>query len=77
MGRKKEVTRTRTFDVPSALMVDFAEVIVDNDLAISIENYDHDEDEITIEIDYEADQKDLMHELQDKIDDYYDEEEDD
>jgi|GEM_PF-6040061 len=77
MGRKKEVIRTRTFDVPSALMVDFAEVIVDNDLAISIENYDHDEDEITIEVDYEADQKDLMHELQDKIDDYYDEEDDD
>lgn len=54
MGRMKEVIRTRTFDVPSALMVDFAEVIMDNDLAISIENYNHDEDEITIEVDYEA-----------------------
>lgn len=45
-------------------------------LQFSIENYDHDEDEITIEVDYEADQKDLMHELQDKIDDYYDEDDD-
>lgn len=69
--------RSRTFEVPSDLMVEFAEVIVENDLSITIEGYDYDEDQITLEVDYEADQKKLMHELQDKIDDYHDEEEDD
>lgn len=63
--------------MPSDLMVEFAEVIVENDLSITIEGYDYDEDQITLEVDYEADQKKLMHELQDKIDDYHDEEEDD
>ena len=69
--------RSRTFDVPSDLMTEFAEVIVDNELQASITGYDLDEDIIMLDIDYEADQKKLMHELQDKIDDYYDEEEDD
>lgn len=58
-------------------MTEFAEVIVDNELQASISGYDLDEDIIMLDIDYEADQKKLMHELQDKIDDYYDEEEDD
>ena len=38
--------RSRTFEVPSDLMVEFAEVIVGNDLSISIEGYDYDEDQI-------------------------------
>lgn len=67
--------RSRTFDVPSDLMTEFAEVIVDNELQANISGYDLDEEIIMVEIDYEADQKKLMHELQDKIDDYYDEEE--
>lgn len=69
--------RSRTFDVPSDLMTEFAEVIVDNELQANISGYDLDEDIIMLDIDYEADQKKLMHELQDKIDDYYDEVEDD
>jgi hypothetical protein len=65
--------------VPSELVVEFADVIVENGLAVSIEGYDYDEDQITLEVDYESDQKKLMYELQDKIDDYYEnqEEEDD
>ena len=69
--------RSRAFDVPSDLMTEFAEVIVDNELQANISGYDLDEEIIMLDIDYEADQKKLMHELQDKIDDYYDEEEDD
>lgn len=56
-------------------MVEFAEVIVENDLSISIKGYDYDEDQITLEVDYESDQKKLMHELPDKIDDYHEEQE--
>lgn len=69
--------RSRSFDVPADLMVEFAKVIVENELDTSIEDYDHDEDEITIEVDYEPEQKKLMHELQDRIDDYYEEQDDD
>jgi hypothetical protein len=68
--------RSRTFSVPADLMVEFAEVVIENGLAASIEDYDSEEDEVSIEVDYEASQKKLMHQLQDKIDDYNEEEED-
>jgi hypothetical protein len=67
--------RSRTFDVPADLIVEFAEVVIENGLAASIEGYDSEEDEVSIEVDYEASQKKLMHQLQDKIDDYNEEEE--
>lgn len=68
--------RNRKFNVPADLMIQFAGVMTDNDLNNTIVDYDLDEDEITVEVDYEADQKKLMHDIQDKIDEYNEQNED-
>ena len=69
--------RTRNFLVPTDLIEEFA---------TAIEEYEFDnrivgtssEGEIEISIDYDADQKKVINQLQDKVDEYnYDDEEED
>lgn len=67
--------RTRKFDVPENLMTEFAGVMIENRLSNSIVDYDLDESEITVEVEYEPEQKKLMHGIQDKIDEYNESEE--
>lgn len=65
--------RWRTFMVPSDLMLQFAATIQEHGLQNTIDGMDEDDDEIELKIGYEAEQKKLMHKLQDVIEDYYDE----
>jgi len=67
--------RWRTFMVPVDLMIEFAGVIEENALENTIDGANSDDDEIELQIGYEAEQKKLMHKLQDLIEDYYDENE--
>lgn len=71
---------SRVFEVPVDAVVEFADVLVKNELghliigAIEGEE-DDDYDFVVIEVDYERDQRTLMHDLQDIIDDYTEEDE--
>lgn len=68
--------RSRTFNVPVDLMIEFAEVIVDNNLNATIEGYNNDDEDdelIDVCINYDTNQKRVLHELQDLIDEHYDE----
>lgn len=67
------IMRWRTFMVPSDLMLQFASTIEEYNLENVIEGSNEDKEEIELRIEYESDQKKLMHKLQDLIDEYYDE----
>ncbi len=66
--------KSRTFNVPEELIVEFAQVLGQHGLANSIEGITQ-EGEVIIEVDYENPQRKVIHELHDLIDDFNDEEE--
>ncbi len=68
--------KSRTFNVPEELIVEFAQVLGKHDLANSIEGTTK-QGEVIIEVDYETPQRKVIHELHDLIDDFNEEEEDD
>ena len=63
--------RWRKFMVPCDLMLQFAIVIQEYKLQNVIEGVDEDNAEIGLRIAYQGNQKKLMHELQDFIEDHY------
>jgi hypothetical protein len=69
--------RTRNFLVPQDLIYEFVEAIEENDFANHIVGTTA-ENEIEISIDYDTDQRKVVNDLQDMIDEHnYDEDEDD
>jgi hypothetical protein len=69
--------RTRNFLVPQELIEDFATAIEENELDNCIVGTTPD-GEIEISIDYDSDQRKVINELQDQIDEHnYDEEDED
>ena len=71
--------RSRTFEVPVDLMVEFAEIIDQHELDNVIEGATEDRD-IEISVDYEPSQKHIinkLHELIDEFNENNDEEDDD
>ena len=68
--------KSRTFNVPEELILEFAQVLEKHDLANSIEGTTKD-GEVVIEVDYETSQRKVIHGLQDLIDDFKDEDEED
>ena len=67
--------KSRTFNVPEELIIEFAEVLEKYDLPNSIEGTT-DDGEIVIEVDYEDKQRKIIHQLNDLIDDFNEEDED-
>ncbi len=68
--------KSRTFNVPEELIIEFAQVLEKYDLPNSIEGTT-DDGEIVIEVDYEDKQRKFIHQLNDLIDDFNEEDEDD
>jgi hypothetical protein len=69
--------RTRNFLVPQDLIYEFVEAIEENDFTNHIVGTTA-ENEIEISIDYDTDQRKVVNELQDMIDEHnYDEDDDD
>ncbi len=69
--------KVREFEVPVEIMGEVAELIASNDLENSITGTDEDQEIIFIEVSYdkdEEDQKAAIHEIEDAINDYDDEE---
>jgi hypothetical protein len=67
--------KSRTFNVPEELIIEFAQVLEKYDLPNSIEGTTED-GEVVIEVDYEEKQRKIIHQLNDLIDDFNEEDED-
>ena len=68
--------RSRTFEVPLDVMGDFAQIVDDNELTNEL-NGVADNGDIIVNVDYEAQQKDVITELHELVDKHNDEREDD
>jgi hypothetical protein len=67
--------KRKVFEVPPDLIVDFAQIIEDNELDNVIEGVTDDGD-IEITVEFNPKQKEAIKELGEMIDDYHEEEED-
>jgi len=59
--------KTRTFEVPADSMTEFAEIIGNNDLNNTIQGINDDE-EIIVDVHYEADERQAVFELMELLD---------
>ncbi len=66
--------KTKTYEVPADLMPDFAKVVEEWDLPCSVMGV-NDGEEIILEVDFEANEKDAIHQLTYLIDEYWEQEE--
>jgi hypothetical protein len=66
--------RTREFEVPYEVMPDFARTVEEWGFSCDILGAT-DDDEIIVEVSYEKDEKEGIHQLTDIIDEYYEDEE--
>ncbi len=74
---KKTVT-TKQLEVPVGALMEVADLLIENEITHQMVATDEDNDTITIEVEYDRDERDTIHEVEDAIDDYEgdDEEED-
>ena len=74
---KKTVT-TKQLEVPVGALMEVADLLIENEITHQMVATDEDNDTITIEVEYDRDDRDTIHEVEDAIDDYEgdDEEED-
>ena len=74
---KKTVT-TKQLEVPVGALMEVADLLIENEITHQMVATDGDNDTITIEVEYDRDERDTIHEVEDAIDDYEgdDEEED-
>lgn len=66
---KKTIT-TKELEIPIALMTEIVEMIVDNSISHVLIGADTEEDTITIEVDYEREERAIIHAIEDLIEDY-------
>ncbi|OMP79988.1 hypothetical protein [[Flexibacter] sp. ATCC 35208] len=71
------VITKRELQVPVAVLIRVADVLLENDITNSITGTDEDEGHITIEVEYEKEQREAIHEAEDIISDYHEDEEED
>ncbi|RFS20036.1 hypothetical protein DVR12_20145 [Chitinophaga silvatica] len=70
------VITKRKLHVPVDVLIRVADVLLENDITNTITGTDEDEGHITIEVEYEKEQRDAIHEAEDIISDYHENEED-
>ncbi|SFW80251.1 hypothetical protein [Chitinophaga sancti] len=69
------VITKRELQVPVAVLIRVADVLLENDITNRITGTDEEDGYITIEVEYEKEQRDAIHEAEDIISDYHDNEE--
>lgn len=65
----------KTIEVPLAVLIEVSNIILDRDLTHEITATDETEETITLEVSYEKDERESIHEIEDLVEDYLDEEE--
>lgn len=72
---KSTITREE-LEVPAGALIEVADVLIEAEIPVEITGTDADDDTITIEIQYEKEQRETIHEVKDIIADYEDDEDD-
>lgn len=71
---KKTVT-TKQLEVPVGVLIEVADLLIENEITHQMVATDEDNGTITIEVEYDRDERDTIHEAEDLIDDYEENEE--
>ncbi len=71
----RTIITKKELHVPVGAMLDVADVLVQNQINHEIIGTDSDEDTIIFEVQYEKDERDAIHEIEDLIADYVEDEE--
>jgi sulfur carrier protein ThiS len=75
MQMKKTVT-TKQLEVPVGALIEVADLLIENEITHQMVATDEDNDTVTIEVEYDRDERDTIHEIENAIDDYEEDEED-
>jgi hypothetical protein len=65
----------KELDIPVGLLIEVADILIENEISHEITGTNAENDCITLEVSYDKEQRDTIHEIEDLIDDY-DEDED-
>jgi len=66
----------KEMEVPVGILVEVADLLIEHEISHKITATDADNDCITLELEYEKEEREIIHEIQDLIDDYEEEDED-
>jgi hypothetical protein len=67
----------KELSIPAAIITEVAEVLLENEIINDIIGADTETDEVLIEVQFEREQRDVIHQIEDMISDYQETEEDD
>ena len=67
----------KEMEVPVGILVEVADLLIEHEISHKITATDADNDCITLELEYEKEEREIIHEIQDLIDDYEEEGEED
>jgi hypothetical protein len=67
----------KELSIPAAIITEVACILLENEIINDIIGADTETDEILIEVQYEREQRDAIHQIEDMISDYQETEEDD
>jgi hypothetical protein len=67
----------KELDIPVGLLLEVADILIENEISHEITGTDAENDCITLEVAYDKEQKDTIHEIEDLIDDYEEDDEED
>ena len=59
----KTVITKKELNVPSAVIVEVADLLLDNEITNDIVGTDPDNDELIIEVEYEKEQREIIHQI--------------
>jgi len=66
----------KEMEIPVGILVEVADLLIEHEISHKITATDADNDCITLELEYEKEEREIIHEIQDLIDDYEEEDED-
>jgi hypothetical protein len=58
------------YEVPSEAVIEVMELLLENEISFSVEEADSENDNLTIEVDYEKDDREAINEMKEKIEEY-------
>lgn len=67
----------KELSIPAAIITEVAEVLLENEINNDIIGADTEIDEVLIEVQFEREQRDVIHQIEDMISDYHETEEED
>ncbi len=67
------VITKKEFHVPTGAIIDVADVLLENEITNEIIGTEPDEDVVIIEVQYDKDQREVIHEVEDIISDFLEE----